>query len=64
MIAAKSGADRLELCTNLEEGGTTPDWEMVKMARQKISIPLYIMIRPRGGNFIYSNEEFEQMKTE
>lgn len=64
LIAAKAGADRIELCTNLKEGGTTPDLEMVKMARQNISIPIYIMIRPRGGNFVYTNEEFEQMKTE
>lgn len=64
ILAAKAGADRLELCANLEEGGTTPDSEMVKGARQKISIPIFLMIRPRGGNFVYSNTEFEQMKTE
>ena len=64
LTAAKSGADRLELCDNIEAGGTTPSEEIVNIALQKISIPIYIMIRPRGGNFIYSNSEFEQMKTE
>ena len=64
LTAAKSGADRLELCSDIEAGGTTPLPEIVKTARQKISNPIYIMIRPRGGNFIYSNSEFDQMKTE
>jgi copper homeostasis protein len=64
LIAAKAGADRLEICINRELGGTTPDWGMVKVAKQKIAIPLYIMIRPRGGDFNYSKSEFEQMKKE
>mgnify|MGYP000330097293 CR=1 FL=1 len=63
-MAEKSGASRMELCTNYEEGGTTPALSMVKFARHYLTIPLYLMIRPRGGNFFYSDEEFKQMKTE
>jgi len=60
-IAFENGADRIELCDQMEVGGTTPSIEMVKFA-SKFNIPKYIMIRPRGGNFIYSDEEFEIMK--
>ena len=64
LTAAKSGADRLELCADCEAGGTTPLVEIIKIARQKISIPIFVMIRPRGGNFNYSTSEFKQMMTE
>lgn len=60
-IAFENGADRIELCDQMEVGGTTPSIEMVKFA-SKFNIPKYIMIRPRGGNFVYSTEEFETMK--
>lgn len=60
-IAFENGADRIELCDQMEVGGTTPSIEMVKFASQ-FNIPKYIMIRPRGGNFVYSDEEFETMK--
>ncbi|WP_027386346.1 copper homeostasis protein CutC [Chryseobacterium gregarium] len=62
MIAFKNGADRIELCDGLAEGGTTPDFETVKQLREKIDIPVFVMIRPRGGDFTYSDAEFEQMK--
>ncbi len=62
IIAFENGADRIELCDGLAEGGTTPDFETVKRLRQKIDIPLFVMIRPRGGDFTYSEAEFEQMK--
>lgn len=62
IIAFENGADRIELCDGLAEGGTTPDFETVKRLRQKIDIPLFVMIRPRGGDFTYSDAEFEQMK--
>ncbi len=62
MIAFENGADRIELCDGLAEGGTTPDFETVKQLRKKIDIPVFVMIRPRGGDFIYSDAEFEQMK--
>jgi copper homeostasis protein len=64
MIAFKNGADRIELCDGLSEGGTTPDFETAKQLREKINIPIFVMIRPRGGDFTYSDEEFEQMKSE
>lgn len=64
LIAQQGGADRVELCDNIKEGGTTPDFEITKQTLEKITIPLYVMIRPRGGNFVYSEEEFQQMKNE
>ena len=64
IIAFENGADRIELCKGLSEGGTTPDFETVKQLREKINITIFIMIRPRGGDFTYSNEEFNQMKSE
>jgi copper homeostasis protein len=64
IIAQKNGADRVELCVNMKEGGTTPDFEITKAARDVLSIDLNVMIRPRGGDFVYSDFEFEQMKAE
>jgi copper homeostasis protein len=64
IIAQENGADRVELCANMKEGGTTPHFEITKAVREVLSIDLNIMIRPRGGNFVYSDGEFEQMKTE
>ncbi|MCS4302156.1 copper homeostasis protein CutC [Chryseobacterium sp. BIGb0232] len=64
IIAFENGADRIELCSGLSEGGTTPDFESTKSLREKINIPIFVMIRPRGGDFTYSDTEFEQMKTD
>jgi len=64
LIAQKAGADRVELCADMIVGGTTPTIEIVKQAREHLTIDLYVMIRPRGGNFVYLNAEFEQMKSE
>ncbi|WEK70047.1 MAG: copper homeostasis protein CutC [Candidatus Chryseobacterium colombiense] len=64
IIAFENGADRIELCDGLSEGGTTPDFETAKLLREKINIPIFVMIRPRGGDFTYSDEEFAQMKSE
>jgi copper homeostasis protein len=64
MTAFESGADRIELCDGLSEGGTTPDFEIVKQLRNKINIPIFVMTRPRGGDFTYSDAEFEEMKSE
>ncbi|MDA3838048.1 MAG: copper homeostasis protein CutC [Candidatus Delongbacteria bacterium] len=58
----KGGADRVELCDNLIEGGTTPSYGSIKVSREKISIGLQVIIRPRGGDFCYSDIEFEVMK--
>jgi copper homeostasis protein len=64
IIAQQNGADRVELCANMKGGGTTPDFEISKAVREVLSIDLNVMIRPRGGNFVYSDGEFEEMKTE
>lgn len=64
IIAQENGADRVELCANMDEGGTTPDFEITKAAREALFIDLNVMIRPRGGDFVYSEDEFQQMKAE
>lgn len=62
LIAQTAGADRLELCADVVEGGTTPSNGMIQVIREKVSIPIHVMIRPRGGDFCYSEAEFEIMK--
>ncbi|WP_445712983.1 copper homeostasis protein CutC [Flavobacterium sp.] len=64
LIAQKAGADRVELCADMSVGGTTPVIETIQQARKNLTIDLYVMIRPRGGNFVYSDSELEQMKFE
>lgn len=64
VIAQDNGANRVELCASRNEGGTTPDLELTKTVRDKVTIDLNVMIRPRGGDFVYSDFEFEQMKSE
>jgi len=62
-IAAQTGgASRIELCDNMYEGGTTPSEGIIKTARKYLNIPLHVIIRPRGGDFCYSDIEFESMK--
>ena len=61
LIARQSGADRIELCASPEEGGTTPSAGLIRTARESLEIPLYPIIRPRGGDFLYSDEEFNVM---
>ncbi len=60
--AQKGGADRVELCENMFEGGCTPSAGAIKFARQHLHIGLFVMIRPRGADFCYSPGEFEIMK--
>ncbi|MCK4570248.1 MAG: copper homeostasis protein CutC [Bacteroidales bacterium] len=60
--AEKGGALRVELCDNLIEGGTTPGAGTIAILRERLTIGLFIMIRPRGGDFCYSDLEFEIMK--
>jgi copper homeostasis protein len=64
VIAQQNGADRVELCANMLEGGTTPNFEIARKVRDELSIKMNVMIRPRGGDFVYTDAEFEQMKTE
>jgi copper homeostasis protein len=61
--AQRAGADRIELCTNLAEDGTTPPCEDIIAARNALTIKLHVLIRPRGGNFVYTDEEFETAKS-
>lgn len=63
-IAQAAGADRIELCDNPAEGGTTASYGFIKTARKLLQIQLFPIIRPRGGDFLYSNEEFEIMKAD
>lgn len=62
MKAQEGGADRIELCDNPAEGGTTPSAGVIELVRQNLSIDVYVMIRPRGGDFFYSNYDFHAMK--
>ncbi|MDT4761569.1 copper homeostasis protein CutC [Sphaerochaeta sp. PS] len=62
LAAEKGGADRVEFCADLFEGGTTPSLGAFKVARQHSTIKMSVMIRPRGGDFCYSDLEFEAMK--
>lgn len=62
--AQRAGACRAELCSGLYEGGTTPNFGLIERARALLSIQLYIMIRPRGGDFCYDDEEFKVMQSD
>lgn len=63
-VAQKHGADRIELCANPHEGGTTPSYGMIEMARESVSIQLFPIIRARGGDFSYSDAEFHAMRAD
>lgn len=60
--AQNAGANRVELCDNIYEGGTTPSIGSIELARKHLAVELYVIIRPRGGDFLYSDIEFETMK--
>jgi copper homeostasis protein len=62
--AVEGGADRIELCANLAEGGTTPSYAHIKKCREAFDIVLFPIIRPRGGDFLYTKDEFEIMKND
>ncbi|MFZ1370915.1 MAG: copper homeostasis protein CutC [Ferruginibacter sp.] len=64
ILAQAAGATRIELCDNPGEGGTTPSYGFIKAAREKLQIYLYPIIRPRGGDFFYTDDEFEIMKSD
>ena len=63
-LAQDAGADRIELCNNPRDGGTTPSYGFIKAARQVLTIDLFPIIRLRGGDFLYTDEEFEIMKAD
>ena len=62
--AVEGGADRIELCANLAEGGTTPSYAHIKKCREAFDITLFPIIRPRGGDFLYTKDEFEIMRND
>lgn len=62
-IAQDNGAGRIELCLDPHLGGTTPDNQFIQQARKLLEIPLFVMIRPRGGDFVYTTEEFIEMQS-
>jgi copper homeostasis protein len=64
LIAQEVGAKRVELCDNPIEGGTTPSYGTIKQVREKISIDLYPIIRPRSGNYYYSEDEYQIIKND
>jgi copper homeostasis protein len=61
--AEKAGADRIELCSELSIGGITPSYGLLEKISKEITIPVNVLIRPRSGNFCYTDDEFEIMKT-
>lgn len=62
--AQEGGADRIELCDNPGEGGTTPSAGIIQQVKKLLTIPVFVMIRPRGGDFCYSEHEFQSMKAD
>ncbi len=62
MAAERGGAQRIEFCSNAREGGTTPSGELMRAVRERVGVPIFSMVRPRGGNFFYTDAEFEVMR--
>ncbi|MFC4526834.1 copper homeostasis protein CutC [Dyella halodurans] len=62
LVAQEGGAGRIELCTALELGGLTPSHAQIALVRERVRLPLYVLVRPRAGDFLYSDLEFETMR--
>lgn len=62
LAAQEGGANRIELCDNLYEGGTTPSAGIIEMAKKLLKLKIHVIIRPRGGDFLYSDLEYETME--
>ncbi|RYD98836.1 MAG: copper homeostasis protein CutC [Sphingobacteriales bacterium] len=61
LIAQQNGAGRIELCKNMEVGGLTPEADALALAKEQLFVPVFAMVRPRAGNFVYDEAEFAQM---
>jgi copper homeostasis protein len=62
LAAERGGAHRIELCSDLSNGGLTPSVELMRLTREQVRLPIFAMIRPRAGGFVYSGAEFAQMQ--
>jgi len=62
LAAERGGADRVELCSDLSLGGVTPGADLLRAVRARVRIPIFSMVRPRAGDFVYSSAEFAEMK--
>ncbi|MET0229330.1 MAG: copper homeostasis protein CutC, partial [Rhodanobacteraceae bacterium] len=62
LAAQEGGADRIELFASLGEGGLTPSYATIAIARERLTIPVYVLIRPRAGDFLYNEIELETMR--
>ena len=62
--AERAGADRIELCSELGVGGITPSVGLIQLVKKELTIPVHVLIRPRGGHFTYSDAEFEVMRAD
>lgn len=62
LAAERGGANRIELCDNLDVGGTTPSVDLMREVRRQVRLPIFAMIRPRSGDFVYTDGEFAEMK--
>src|SRR5215475_7929784 len=62
LVAREGGADRIELCSALSEDGLTPSHAMIRAAVQRSGLPVYVLLRPRGGDFVYDDGEFALMR--
>jgi copper homeostasis protein len=61
LAAERGGADRIELCANLSEGGTTPEAGLIAAVVERMTLPVFVLVRPRGGGFVYSDDEINAM---
>jgi copper homeostasis protein len=64
LAAERGGANRIELCSELSQGGLMPDADLVRSVREMVRLPIFVMIRPRGGDFVYSDREYAEMELE
>src|SRR6202044_3245532 len=62
LVAQDDGSDRVELCASVLEGGITPSMGIVREALRRARVPVFVIVRPRGGDFLYSEAEFESMR--